>query len=98
MTNKEAVAAAKAYVSDIYADEGIAHLGLEEIEHEDEAGRWLVTVSFSRPWNTPRTRAQEVLERVGAVQSLQRAFKVVTLADDGTVLSMKTRPRRETAE
>lgn len=99
MDNREAVAAAKAYVKDIYADEGIEFLGLEEIEREN--GHWLVTVSFSRPWNTPRTRAQEVLERVGAVQSLQRAYKVVTLDGDGAVLSMKTREprmRREPTE
>ena len=98
MTNKEAVAAAKTYLADIYADENISNLGLEEFEHDEAGKRWLVTLSFSRPWNTPRTRAQEVLENLGAVSSLQRAYKVVTLADDGTVLSMKTRLRREVVE
>jgi uncharacterized protein YdeI (YjbR/CyaY-like superfamily) len=62
MDVKQAIETAKTYVKDIYADEEVTNLGLEEIEHARQAGNWVVTLGFSRPWNTPRTRAQEVLE------------------------------------
>jgi uncharacterized protein YdeI (YjbR/CyaY-like superfamily) len=91
MDVKEAIAAAKKYVSEIYADEQVTNLGLEEVEHVLAAGNWVITLAFSRPWNTPRTRAQEVLENLGAVSTLKRSYKVITIADDGTVLSMKNR-------
>jgi len=38
-----------------------------------------ITLGFSRPWNTPRTRAKEVLENLGGITPLKRAYKV-----DGT--------------
>lgn len=91
MNDKEAIAAAKSYVGDIFADEQIGNLRLEEFEHTVNAGKWIVAVSFSRPWDTPRTRAQEVLENLGAASPLQRLHKTVTIADDGTVLSIKDR-------
>ena len=93
MEVQEAISAAKKYVSCVYADEQIANLSLEEVEHVPPAGAWAITLAFSRPWNTPRTRAQEVLETLGAGTSLKRSFKVVTIADDGTVLSMRDRHR-----
>ena len=98
MDAKEAVAAAKKYVSEIFAEEQVTNLGLEEVEHILPAGHWAITLGFSRPWNTPRSRAQEVLENLGAASSLKRSYKVVTMADDGTVLSMKNRARPDANE
>ena len=98
MDVKEAIAKAKSYVVDLYADETVTNLGLEEIEHDPDCGNWAITLGFSRPWNTPRTKAQEVLESLGGVSSLKRSFKVITLADDGTVLSMKNRARADVFE
>jgi hypothetical protein len=95
MDVKEAIEKAKKYVNDIYADEQLTNLGLEEVEHP---GNWIITLAFSRPWNTPRTRAQEVLENLGAVSSLKRSYKVITMADDGTVLSMKNRAKTDATE
>jgi len=98
MDVKEAIAAAKKYVNEIYADEQVTNLGLEEVEHSLGASNWVITLAFSRPWNTPRTRAQEVLENLGAVSSLKRSYKVITMSDDGTVLSMKNRATADAAE
>jgi len=91
MDVKQAIAAAKQYVNEVYAGEQVTNLGLEEIEHPMAAGNWVVTLGFSRPWNTPRTRAQEVLENLGAVSSLRRSYKVITMTDEGSVVSMKNR-------
>jgi hypothetical protein len=98
MDEMEAVAAAKKFVNEIYADEKVTNLGLEEIEYMATRGNWVVTLGFSRPWNTPRTRAQEVLENLGAVSSPRRSYKVVTIAEDGTILSMKNRAKEDVSE
>lgn len=98
MNDREAIAAAKTYVSDVYADERIGNPRLEEFEHILSAGNWVVTLSFPRPWDTPRTRAQEVLENLGAASPLQRLYKVVTIAENGTVLSIKNRAYPAAAE
>ena len=98
MDVKQAIMAAKAYVSEVYADETISNLGLEETEYDDTHKRWHITVAFSRPWNTPRSRAQEVLENLGGVSALKRSYKVVSLRQDGSVIAMKDRPTLEAAE
>jgi hypothetical protein len=49
MDVKEAVATAKKYVGELFTQEGITNLGLEEIEFDEQAGEWRVTVGFSRP-------------------------------------------------
>ncbi len=48
MDVKEAIAAAKTYLMDIYPEEEVTNLGLEEVEHIVPAGVWAVTLSFSR--------------------------------------------------
>jgi hypothetical protein len=98
MEVKDAIRIAKGYVGEVLGDEQVTNLGLEETEHDPATGRWTITVGFSRPWNTPRTRAHEVLENLGAVSSLRRSYKVIAISDDGHVLSMKDRPRVEAAE
>jgi len=97
MDSLQAIAAAKKHVGEAYADEQPTDLALEEIEHVPGAGVWAVTVAFSRPWKTPRTRAQEVLESLGAVSPARRAYKVVTLDEEGNLLSIKNR-RLDAAE
>lgn len=98
MEMKTAIALAKKYVGELYSDEQISNLGFEEVEHIIPSGLWTVTVAFSRPWNTPRTRAQEVLENLGALNTaLKRTCKVVTMNDEGEILSLKDRIRSEAA-
>jgi hypothetical protein len=93
MEVKEAVRIAKDYVKDVFADEEVTNLGLDETEHDSGTGQWHITVGFSRPWNTPRTRAQEVLEKLGSVSSLRRSYKVVVISDNGEVIAMKNRSK-----
>jgi len=98
MEVKEAIKRAKDYVTEVYAEEQVTNIGLDETEYDSTTGRWYITVGFSRPWNTPRTKAQELLEHMGAVTSYRRSYKVIVMSDDGKVLSMKNRPRVEVAE
>ena len=98
MNIKDAIKVAKDYVNEVLADEQVTNLGLEETEFEPASGCWNITLGFSRPWNTPRTRAQEVLENMGAVSSLRRSYKLFTISREGEVLSMKNRPKVEVAD
>jgi hypothetical protein len=97
MDVKQAIAAAKEYVKDVYAEEQVSNLGLEEVE-TDSSNHWAITIGFSRPWNSPRTRMQEILENIGdTTVTLKRSYKVITVDYNGTILSMKNRPHASDA-
>ena len=81
MDVKLAVAIAKKHIAELFGEEEILNLGLEEVELDDE-GFWRITIGFSRPWN----------RNVGSVLSGEnsRSYKIVILRDeDGRVLSVK---------
>lgn len=89
MDVKEAAKSAKEYVADLFADEGIANVGLEEIQRV--GGYWKVTVGFSRPWDhgglASITHGQK---------GLRRSYKVLEIEDNsGNVRSVKDRILQE---
>ena len=71
MDAKQAAEQAKEYVIDIFADERIEHVGLEEIKFA--AGVWEVTIGFSRPWNRPTLPL--------VPNPAQRSYKTVKIND-----------------
>ncbi|MBV9556631.1 MAG: hypothetical protein JO254_06095 [Pseudolabrys sp.] len=88
MDVKEAIAVAKKYINDVLADEKIGNISLEEIEFNDRAGTWSVTVGFSRPWEDDSGIG------VGARLFVprRRDSKVVRIRDaDQRVISLKNR-------
>lgn len=81
MDVKQAVEVAKNHVEDLFGEEDIINMGLEEVEL-DEEGSWRITIGFSRPWD----------RNVGSILSGEnaRSYKIVILRDeDGRVLSVK---------
>ena len=93
MDVKEAAKLAKEYVADLFAEEGIGNVGLEEIESlpGPDSRYWIVTVGFSRPWD------QGGLATITLGQKgLRRSFKVLRI-DDKTrnVESVKDRILRD---
>ncbi len=90
MDVKEAAKLAKEYVADLFAEEGIGNVGLEEIELRADQ-YWYVTVGFSRPWD------QGGLATITLGQKgLRRSFKVLRIDNDsGNVESVKDRILRE---
>ncbi len=85
MDVKEAAQAAKAYIIDLFADEQIEHVGLEEVRFDHMAEAWDITIGFSRPWDR------------GALGTIiagpaHRNYKIVRINDkDGEVLSVAHR-------
>ena len=81
-----AVRTAKTYVSEVFKEEQIANLGLEEVEHDELT--WNITIGFSRPWNLTRN----ALNNLVRTEVPDRSYKIVVINDsDGRVLSMKDR-------
>ena len=87
MDVKEAVQKAKEYLADLFEGEEIEYVGLEEVEFDDEAEQWKITIGFSRPWDRPKSLSAALLE-----DPLKRSFKVVRINDiDCRVISIKER-------
>jgi hypothetical protein len=83
---KEAVQAAKESVAEIFGDQQIAGLRVEEVEFEERDDCWQITLSFVRSTNPGAVAAAFIGGDAG------RAYKTVTVrASDGKVLSVKIR-------
>ena len=77
MNVKQAARAAKEHIIDIFDDEQITRIALEEVEFDSTTDEWRVTIGFNRPWdanNAPTSRLTSDLYR-------DRAFKVVRIKD-----------------
>ena len=84
MNVKDVVTVAVNYVRDLFEHEEISNFGLEEIEFDDQAGEWIVTVGFSRPWDYP----QNLAALAGAPK---RSYKTIRVNDIGEVVAVKNR-------
>jgi len=88
MQVNEAVKIAKQYILELFADEKISNLGLEEVEFDPEKQEWMVTVGFSRPWDEPHNVFAAMTNDVFT----RRTFKALRISDvDGQILSVKRR-------
>lgn len=86
MEVKDAVNLARDYVHDLFADEQISNLGLDEVEYDESKDVWLVTVGFSRPWDYPKGALAMMAQSV----SPRRSYKQVAVKS-GKVVSVKNR-------
>ena len=85
MDVKAAVRLAKTYVADLFAEDGIRDVGLEEVEFDDAAAEWHVTIGFARSF--PFDPENPLSPRLSG----PRDYKVVTIAPDARVKSVKQR-------
>ena len=86
MDVKEVTKTAREYVADVFADEEISQLGLEEVLYDVDSDEWRITFGFARPWDRENT----VAVRMG--MKTPRAYKVVHLNnDDGSVTALTDR-------
>lgn len=75
MDVKQAVATARTYIGDLFADEGVSNLGLEEVEYDVDKGEWRVTMGFSRPWDTSGR-----VSPLDLTPSRPRSYKIVRIS------------------
>ena len=89
MEVKEAVQTAKVYLLDIFEDEDISDLGLEEVMFDEPSSTWKVTLGFSRPWDKRNPTATSIRVQNGFPV---RSYKAVCVRDnDGAVTSLTDR-------
>ena len=87
MDVKEAVGRAKEYLGDLFEDEQIMNVGLEEVVFEDVSNIWKITIGFSRPWDQKGPLVATLVEGHPA-----RSYKVLSINDDsGRVESLMDR-------
>jgi hypothetical protein len=85
---KEAVALARQYLQEVFAEEKIFNLGLEEVEYDDAQHLWSITLGFSRPWDS--TAQGAIAAAFGTPR--QREYKVVKIDDrDKRGIAIKNR-------
>ena len=85
MEVKEATRTAKKYITDLFDNENIMDIGLEEIDFRSD--RWEITIGFFRPWD----HGQKMTTVLGD-QYPARSYKVVSIDNmTGRVLSVMDR-------
>jgi len=85
MDTKEAIKLAKEHVMDMFADEGIYNLGLEEVSFNEADKIWNVTLGFSRPWNT----ARNAFTALTGEEAPKRSYKIIRISDaDKKIVSL----------
>ena len=88
MERIEAVQAAKRYAKEIFGDEGISRIRLEEINYDAVSDEWRITVGFSYQSSTS---GLESTLRVDTVYG-NRQYKVVRVRDsDGAFAGLTDR-------
>ena len=91
MDVKDAAQTAKAYVVELFAEEQIVNIGLEEAEFDRISNTWKITIGFSRPWDQKNVLSAALGEGRPA-----RTYKVMRINNEsGDVESLKDRLLRE---
>ncbi len=90
MPVKDAVAAAIAYVKELYEGVSLRDLLLEEVEYNNASDKWLVTIGFSLP--ETKEVSSPVVFPAKISRDLSCRYKTVVIdAVSGTPDSMKIR-------
>ena len=87
MDVKDAVRTAKAYLVDLFQDEQITNVGLEEVVFDEASATWRITIGFSRSWDL-----KGPLSVTMAGASPDRSYKMLSINDaTGKVESLRDR-------
>jgi hypothetical protein len=85
---KTAVGNAKQWLASVLQEEGVSNVGLEEVEFDQEHDMWLITLGFSRPWNSVRN----AFTAISGEPAPKRAYRIIAVKEpNGEIISMKRR-------
>ncbi|MDR3555734.1 MAG: hypothetical protein P4L55_13330 [Syntrophobacteraceae bacterium] len=91
MDVKKAVSLAKNYLEDLFADEKIYNIGLEEVSFNDQTKTWSVTVGFSRPWDEPPNSLVSIARHIAYPARSYKVVEIVDAGSTGEVTAVKNR-------
>ena len=87
MDVKQAVQIAKEYVANLYSEEDIMNIGLEEVEFDEISDQRRITIGFSRPWDLVKSTHIPISD-----VRRPRSYKLVRINDsDGQIVSLRDR-------
>ena len=90
---KRAVRTAMAYVNDLFEQENVADIALEEVEHGAD-GDWYITIGLTRPVsvsrNLPSSSLASVMQEMRNPR-VEREYKIIHVNKAGEPVSMKIR-------
>lgn len=90
MNAREAIEAAKKIFLEIFGEEEVSEVGLEEVDFDDN-DVWNITIGFRRPWQ--RTLKANLLGESAPV----RTYKIVRIRDaDGALVNIRHREVKAT--
>ncbi len=78
MDVKEAVAKAKAFAEQTFASDGLGLIRLEEIDHDDSLGDWLITLGLYRP--AVNSRGEQIASWMGNAE-LKRSYRIFRVSE-----------------
>ena len=91
MDVKQAAQTARKYVADVFADDGISYIALEEVAFDAGSDVWKITLSFLRPTGT-RNSLEVIAPELSPGKNVRRSYKIVNVDDQsGRVISVKHR-------
>lgn len=90
MDVKQAVSKAKRYLAEVFSDEEISDIRLEEVEFDKADKTWLITLGFLQPdFEMPVDRA---LRKTSLHRPVRHSYKIVKIPEnDNEIPSIKTR-------
>ena len=89
MNVREAIAQAKHHAGDVFSDENMFNLGVEEVERDGEF--WRITLGLSRPWDKQKSMFSTA---IAEDKPINRSYHVFTIADkDGEVINVRLRDK-----
>ena len=92
MEVRDAVQAAKQYLSSVFAEEDTSNTRLEEVEYSSADNAWKVTFSFLRPTGTMSSAELMMPESMRPGRNVRRDYKVVTVdSHSGQATAVKHR-------
>lgn len=92
MDVRQAARTAKTYIADVFADEDIDEVGLEEVDFDDRSNLWKITISFLRPRGRMNKFQAAASGYPAGTPTMRRSFKIVNIDDgSGSVVSVKHR-------
>ena len=91
MDVRDAVRLAKKYVVEVFDDDDISNVGLEEVDFDHRSDVWKITVGFHRPTGL-LDPVNVVVPGLSKGIPVRRVYKIVNIDDtSGRVLSLKHR-------
>ena len=91
MDVKEAAQTARKYVADVFADDNISYVALEEVDFDEGSDIWRITLSFLRPTGT-MNNLDLISPGLSRGENVRRSYKIVNVDDQsGRVISVKHR-------